>query len=247
MACLADLLAWMGEPGNEAVWAVLDVKPVEEPAELLAAVARTLEEVRPVRGAREWRERLVVGGWSKTYLDLAAQYLPGFQRIYIGLSPLYAWELLSADYADVHFNILQPTLVGPIGARFRRAVRAAGRKLLVWTVNNEHWMEWAVRKRDTVDGVITDRVELYRDVRRRHRKDEDEEESDLEDVKAGDRRVSVDERRVGLARRFTLYLVAFILQVVAVPAAIIRHHQLRYKGKGSKEAVRRPLELGKTA
>ena len=93
---------------------------------------------------------------QENYIHHARLHLTGHALAYIGFSLLYARRFLSDKHADVHFNLFQPSLVGPLGARFRRAVRERGRKLFVWTVNEEGWMEWAVRK--GVDGVITDEV-----------------------------------------------------------------------------------------
>lgn len=94
---------------------------------------------------------------QENYIHHARLHLPGHALAYIGFSLLYARRFLSDKHADVHFNLFQPSLVGPLGARFRRAIRERGRKLFVWTVNEEGWMEWAVRK--GVDGVITDEVD----------------------------------------------------------------------------------------
>jgi phosphatidylglycerol phospholipase C len=93
---------------------------------------------------------------QENYIHHSRLHLPGHALAYIGFSLLYARRFLSDKHADVHFNLFQPSLVGPLGARFRRAARERGRKLFVWTVNEEGWMEWAVRK--GVDGVITDEV-----------------------------------------------------------------------------------------
>lgn len=143
----------------------------------------------------------------------------------------------------MHFNLFQPSLIGPVGARFRRAVRAAGRALLVWTVNDEHWMEWCIRKRETVDGVITDQVEVYRDVRRRH----GEEDEEGEEEEAGKGRVVVAKRRGGgLVRRLRMYMVGFLMQAGSVLVVVLMWHRLSSKGKGGKGKVESKLVPGKT-
>lgn len=58
--------------------------------------------------------------------------------------------------------MLQTTLVGPCGKLFMHKARKLKRKLYVWTVNEEHWMEWSIRKK--VDGVITDDPKLFLEV-----------------------------------------------------------------------------------
>ena len=88
--------------------------------------------------------------------------LPGFPVAYIGFSLPYARRFLREDYSNVNFNLLQQMLVGPCGAYFMKAIRRAKRNLYVWTVNEEQWMEWSIRKQ--VDGVITDDPKLFLEV-----------------------------------------------------------------------------------
>lgn len=45
-------------------------------------------------------------------------------------------------------------MVGPFGNKFLRDIKAAGRSIFLWTVNDEEKMKWCVMKE--VDGVITD-------------------------------------------------------------------------------------------
>lgn len=58
--------------------------------------------------------------------------------------------------------MLQPILLSPSGARFRREVQAAGRPLFAWTVNAPNVMRWCIRKR--IDGVLTDDPKQFREV-----------------------------------------------------------------------------------
>ena len=62
--------------------------------------------------------------------------------------------------------MLQKTLVGPIGSIFIRDVKKAGRSIFLWTVNEEHWMQWSIKKE--VDGVITDDPKKYLEVCRNY-------------------------------------------------------------------------------
>ncbi|KAH8178876.1 hypothetical protein LIA77_00395 [Sarocladium implicatum] len=85
-------------------------------------------------------------------------------------------------------NILQRSLIGPIGWIFMRSVKESGRQLFVWTVNEERWMRWCIRRnlryrrpvdlnskagyvqdsrhqgQKLIDGIITDDPRLLRDV-----------------------------------------------------------------------------------
>jgi phosphatidylglycerol phospholipase C len=45
-------------------------------------------------------------------------------------------------------------MVGPLGNKFLRDLKAAERSIFLWTVNDEERMRWCVMKE--VDGVITD-------------------------------------------------------------------------------------------
>ncbi|KAM7185395.1 glycerophosphoryl diester phosphodiesterase [Naviculisporaceae sp. PSN 640] len=157
MPRLSDLLHFIGRPENESVWLLLDVKTDDDPEELLS---KTAETIASVPTSRPWKERVVLGGWNKYYLDLCKKLFPGFTIANIGFLP-YAFKYLKEE-RDIDFNILQPTLLGPAGKHFIRKVKKLQRKLYVWTVNEEHWMEWSIRKK--VDGVITDDPKLFLEV-----------------------------------------------------------------------------------
>ncbi len=73
---------------------------------------------------------------------------------------MYASRFLKQPGVD--FNLLQQMLVGPCGAAFLRAARKAERNVYLWTVNDEQWMEWSIRK--GVDAVITDDPKLFLEV-----------------------------------------------------------------------------------
>jgi len=55
--------------------------------------------------------------------------------------------------------MLQKTMVGPYGNAFLRDVKRENRSIFFWTVNEEDWMKWSIRKE--VDGVITDDPKKY--------------------------------------------------------------------------------------
>lgn len=97
------------------------------------------------------------------YIELCKEYLAGFPTAFIGWSLLYGSWLLREP--NVSFNILQQSLVGLPGWLFLKAARKAERNVYTWTVNEEEWMEWSIRK--GVDGVITDDPELFLEVCRR--------------------------------------------------------------------------------
>ena len=86
------------------------------------------------------------------YLPLCATYLPGYPITYIGFSTTYARQFFSVP--NVSFNIMQASLMGPIGSSFIRKAQSLRRPLFVWTINEEKKMRWGIRK--GLDGVVTD-------------------------------------------------------------------------------------------
>ena len=153
--------------------------------------------------------------FQETYISHARLHLPTFPLAYIGFSLLHAARFLSDDHPDVHFNLFQATLVGPLGARFRRAARARGRKIFVWTVNEVGWMEWCVRK--GVDGVITDDVGRYREVR------------EWFGGRGG------GGKGVGWPGMVGLYARAAVLQAMVLVFSVVFWHRL--SGKGRRKVV----------
>lgn len=53
-------------------------------------------------------------------------------------------------------------MVGPIGNKFMQDCREQDRALFLWTVNEEDWMRWSIKK--AVDGVITNDPKKFLDV-----------------------------------------------------------------------------------
>lgn len=55
--------------------------------------------------------------------------------------------------------MLQKIMVGPCGAKFLADCKRQKRAVFLWTVNEEKWMRWAVKKE--VDAVLTDDPKKY--------------------------------------------------------------------------------------
>jgi phosphatidylglycerol phospholipase C len=181
---------------------------------------------------------------KENYINHARLHLPGHPLAYIGFSLLYARKFLSEDHRDVHFNLFQPALVGPIGAAFRREVRKRGRKLFVWTVNEKGWMEWCVRK--GVDGVITDDVGLFKEVRDRFG-DGKEDEARVTSGMVGRGRSRKGDEGVRWPRVLRLYFVAFFWQAVVALVSLLLWHRLSNRGRGRKgRKADGPVLPGKT-
>ncbi|KAJ2893935.1 PLC-like phosphodiesterase [Zalerion maritima] len=168
MPRLSELLEYLAMPEAGHLWLFLDVKRDDDPEELLSLTRRTIDHaetaVRKDNGqAKPWKDRIVVGGWSEDYISLITKMFPGFGAALIGFSVKYARQFF--EVPNLGFNMLQKILVGPIGSRFIKDVRAADRPLFLWTVNDEEWMDWSINKK--VDGVITDDPKLFLEVCKR--------------------------------------------------------------------------------
>lgn len=108
--------------------------------------------------------KLTAASLQAKYVHQCQRWVGGFPLTHIGYSLAYARQFFA--FPNVSFNLFQKVLVGPLGGRFMRQCREWGRPLLAWTVNDEMWMEWCIRKE--VDGVITDDPMLFLEVCRRY-------------------------------------------------------------------------------
>lgn len=140
-------------------------------------MAAAIESVPP-NPKNPWNKRIVLGCWAvrtlvilrikppssdkiqARFFPLAAHYLPTFSITNISFSPAYSRQFLSLP--NVSFNMLQQSLVGPIGSRFVRDAKAAGRPLFHWTVNQDDYMRWSIKH--GADGVITDNPKRFLEV-----------------------------------------------------------------------------------
>lgn len=160
MPRLKDLLEFLASPGLEDVWLLLDIKLDNDADNVMRRIAETIQSVLP-NPLKPWSQRLVLGCWAVKYLPLCAEYLPTFPITHIGFSIPYARKFLPVP--NVSFNMLQKTLVLPyFGTSFIREVKAKGRPLYVWTVNEQDMMKWSIK--EELDGVITDDPKRFLEV-----------------------------------------------------------------------------------
>ncbi|CAM1500954.1 Fc.00g101160.m01.CDS01 [Cosmosporella sp. VM-42] len=182
---LSDLLEWLVEPGLEKIWVLLDIKMDDDEDYLVSVIAKTLESVS---GLVPWEERVVLGCWNATFLQTARCIMPTYPLAHISASILYSHHFLPVP--NLGFNMNQKALIGPPGRYFLSKIRAADKQLFVWTVNEERWMEWCIRKNlgrrrskipkvdgeivskmrgdALIDGVITDDPKLFLEVCERY-------------------------------------------------------------------------------
>ncbi|KAJ8132871.1 hypothetical protein O1611_g751 [Lasiodiplodia mahajangana] len=96
---------------------------------------------------------------------------PGQQDIWLMLDikrPLLQSLVSDPGILGLHHaagTMLRHALASPCGTRFLRDMNKLGIPVHVWTVNEENWMEWSVRKQ--LSGVITDEVSLFHEVCKR--------------------------------------------------------------------------------
>ncbi|KAF7556228.1 hypothetical protein G7046_g6373 [Stylonectria norvegica] len=164
---LRDLLEYLVEPGLEKTW--ID----DEAVDLISAIAKTLDDVSP---SVPWDERIVLGCWNATFLQTARRLLPTYPLAHIGASILYSQHFLAVP--NLGFNMNQKAMIGPPGRWFMRKCQKTDKQLFLWTVNEERWMRWSIRKnlgrgkrnvgKPLIDGVITDDPKLYLEVCQRY-------------------------------------------------------------------------------
>ncbi|KAJ0351489.1 hypothetical protein COL154_012908 [Colletotrichum chrysophilum] len=149
---------------------------------------------------------------QQPYINHCTTYVPTYPVALISWSPIFARKFLPQEFLS--FNMFQKSLVGPMGKAFMRVLKAHDRRLFVWTVNEEEWMEWSIAQ--GVDGVITDEPEAFLEVCRRW---EGEEGSAAAAKEGGSRleQMKSERKDQGLKRTVKLYAeIVFIQVLVAI-------------------------------
>ncbi|KAF5689801.1 glycerophosphoryl diester phosphodiesterase [Fusarium denticulatum] len=170
MPRLKDFLQWLIQSEMQDIWVVLDIKLDDDPAQLMAAIARDLDAVQaPV----PWDQRIILGCWNASFLQAARSQLPTYPLAHISTSVLYSHHFLRVP--NLGFNLNHKTLIGPSGRLFLRELGKTDKLLMTWTVNEPRHMEWCIRQNlchprrrngmiegpALIDGVITDNPGLY--------------------------------------------------------------------------------------
>ncbi|KAG2156338.1 PLC-like phosphodiesterase [Suillus clintonianus] len=146
----AQTIALLMKPENQHVKFNVDVKVHNDPDRLFSLM-HDIMSTQP-----DWQTklapRILLGLWHPRFVAFAKVRLPYCRRSYIGKSLLiartYFW-----DGVEV-FSMSFASLTTYDGQKFRNECKAAGKKVMVWTVNEpEHMME-AVRW--GIDAIITD-------------------------------------------------------------------------------------------
>ncbi|KAH7887507.1 PLC-like phosphodiesterase [Phlebopus sp. FC_14] len=155
----AETVALLMKPENQHVKFNVDVKVQNDPDRLFSLM-HTIISAQP-----DWETklapRILLGLWHPRFAAFAKARLPYCRRSHIGVSTSlarkYFWE-------DVEvFSMAFATLTSADGLKFRNECKAAGKKIMVWTVNEaEHMMECV---RWGVDVVLTDVTKRWLDLR----------------------------------------------------------------------------------
>ncbi|KAG5648717.1 hypothetical protein DXG03_000064 [Asterophora parasitica] len=147
------------KPENQHANFNVDVKVQNDPDRLFALMHETIS-AQP-----DWETllapRILLGLWHPRFLSYAKTRLPYCRRSYIGDSPYIARKYFWAD-CDA-FSMAFGALTTADGQRFRVECKAAGKKLMVWTVNKPDHMMEAVRWE--VNVIITDVTKTWLDLR----------------------------------------------------------------------------------
>jgi glycerophosphoryl diester phosphodiesterase len=162
MPRLADLLAYLTEPGNEHLWVLLDIKMDNDTDNVMRLIASTIAAAAPAPG-RPWNARVALGIWSASFLPFCKKYLPDFPVSYITIFTVSASKFLNVP--NISFNMLQFSLLGPLGSSFIKSAQKKDRPVYAWTVNDEKKMQWGIAK--GLDGIVTDDPKKFLEVRKK--------------------------------------------------------------------------------
>ncbi|KAF9432942.1 hypothetical protein BGZ76_010112 [Entomortierella beljakovae] len=148
-----DVLAFLAQEGNEKVWWNIDIKMNNSPL-LLARFAKLIEANFP---GRDFSSQIVLGLWHPKFLAAADQFLPTFSRVHIGFSIQIARQHFPPSTVD-GYSINFMVLYTPEGREFIKDMQAAGKQILVWTVNDVAEARESIKL--GADYILTDRTRI---------------------------------------------------------------------------------------
>ncbi|EIW76202.1 PLC-like phosphodiesterase [Coniophora puteana RWD-64-598 SS2] len=155
----AETVELLMKPENQNVSFNVDVKVQNDPDRLF----QLMHEI--IAAQPDWETRLapriLLGLWHPCFVPHAKARLPYCRRSHIGASTdaarKYFW-----DHVEV-FSMSFASLTTSDGQKFRAECKAAGKKIMVWTVNEpEHMMEVV---RWGADVVLTDHTKRWLELR----------------------------------------------------------------------------------
>ncbi|EKM59894.1 uncharacterized protein PHACADRAFT_250682 [Phanerochaete carnosa HHB-10118-sp] len=151
----AEAVELLMKSENRHVKFNVDVKPQNNPGRLfflMHSIISSHEGWQTVLAPR-----ILLGLWHPTFLPHAQEHLPYCRRSYIGgdtdIARKYFWKDVST------FSMSFGSMTTVDGQRFRKECKAAGKNIMVWTVNDPECMMEAVRW--DVDVILTDRTKTW--------------------------------------------------------------------------------------
>jgi len=147
-------------PENQHVKFNVDVKVQNDPDRLFSIMNKIISSQPNWETALA--PRILLGLWHPRFLTFAKAHLPYCRRSYIGNSPYIARKYFWND-VDA-FSMAFAALTTMDGEKFRAECKAAGKNVMVWTVNEPDHMMEAVRWE--VNAIITDVTQTWLDLRK---------------------------------------------------------------------------------
>ncbi|KAL0070193.1 hypothetical protein AAF712_002683 [Marasmius tenuissimus] len=155
----AETIALLMRPENQNVKFNIDVKVQNDPDRLFSLMHKI------VSAQPDWENvlapRLLLGLWHPRFLVYAKARMPYCDRSYLGNSPDMAKKFFWEDCGTMSMSF--SSMAGKDGERFRKECRAAGKKLMIWTVNEPQQMMEVSRW--GADVIITDVTKVWLDMR----------------------------------------------------------------------------------
>lgn len=156
----AEMLDLLMKPENQHVIFNVDVKPNNDPAVLFPLLHRLISS------HTDWETllapRLILGLWHPRFIPFAREILPRCRRSYLGISVTdartYFW-----DNVDT-ISLMFASLVSNGGRAFVDKAHAAGKRVMVWTVNEPDAMLEAISW--GLDVIMTDKTYLLIDLKK---------------------------------------------------------------------------------
>jgi len=137
-------------------WILMDIK-IDNPIEVIGLMKKDLVAVNP--DMSYWAGRMLFGIWHEEFLPECATHIPEIAISHIGLSLSYAIDHFLPWPQVKSFNLFLPALMDKRGKKFIRLVHDNNKSVLVWTVNSESWMKWAMYLK--TDAVLTNDPAKY--------------------------------------------------------------------------------------
>jgi phosphatidylglycerol phospholipase C len=154
---IAGLLVNDSELAN--IRLLLDIKNSNGPS-IALKIRELLESINSDMGY--WSRRILLGIWRYDVLEAVEKELSEFPIVHIGVSVPYTRQFLTGHPQVLAVSMLYLCFTGIGGDSLLKEVRAAGKKVYTWTINDESMLKWSIASK--FDGITTDQVDKYVDL-----------------------------------------------------------------------------------